>query len=107
MHREQWDKLVAFIEKTFVEVDYSISMFSNWFARLGFEKAQTFCKFGDFMRYLIYVKGYVEVNMVVPPLISRSIYYVKSDSKTRMHQYLDELVKESEVHRAKVRKLKE
>ncbi len=59
MHREQWDKFINFIELTFPDADYTIQMFSAWFAKLGFEKGQTFCKFGDFMRYLIYVKGYV------------------------------------------------
>ena len=51
-------------------------MFSSWFAKLGFEKAQTRCKFGDFMRYLNNVRGYYEANLVVPPLMTRSVYYL-------------------------------
>lgn len=62
-------------------------MFSNWFGRLGFEKSQTFCKFGDFMRYLCYVKGYSEVNIIVPPHLVRSIYYIKNKS-TYMYEML-------------------
>ena len=53
-------------------------MFSNWFARFGFEKAQTMCKFGDFMRYLTHTKGYIEVFIVIPPLLTRSIFLIKS-----------------------------
>ncbi len=92
MHREQWDKFITFIENTFVNVDYTISMFSNWFARMGFEKAQTMSKFGDFMRYLTFVKGYTELNIVAPPLLCRCIYYVKKNSTTRMNKYLEELI---------------
>jgi hypothetical protein len=58
MHREQWDKLIDYIETICPDVDFTISMFSTWFGKLGFEKSQTFCKFGDFMRYLTYVRGY-------------------------------------------------
>jgi hypothetical protein len=77
LHREQWDKVIAFIEETFPEADFTIDTFSAWFAALGLEKAQTCCKFGDFMRYLTCVKGYVEVNVVVPPRVGRSIFYLK------------------------------
>ena len=79
-------------------------MFSNWFSRLGFEKAQTFCKFGDFMRYLTFVKDFTEVNIMVPPRVSKSIYYVKN--KTYMHSILDKLVEESNEHRQAVKKMK-
>jgi hypothetical protein len=58
LHREQWDKFISFIESLCPSVDYTISMFSTWFGKLGFEKSQTLCKFGDFMQYLTYVKGY-------------------------------------------------
>ena len=92
MHREQWDKVTDFIEENFPNVDYTIDMFSNWFARLGFEKAQTFCKFGDFMRYLTFVKGYTELNILVPPRVSRCIYYVKHKT-TYFYSILDQLVK--------------
>lgn len=80
-------------------------MYSLWFAKLGFEKGQTFCKFGDFMRYLIYVRGYVELNIVVPPMLARNIYFVKNKT-TMMYSLLDDLVKDSEIHRANVRKIK-
>ena len=72
-------------------MDYTIDMFSIWFAKLGFEKAQTFCKFGDFMRYLVYVKGYTEVNAIVPPQTSRIVYYIKNKT-TYMYEMLDQLV---------------
>jgi hypothetical protein len=105
MHREQWDKVVAFIEQAFPEGNYTIHMFSTWFAKLGFEKAQTFCKFGDFMRYLTYVKGYTEVNIVVPPRLSRSIFYIKN--KTFLYEMLDQLIEDTNEHRKAVKKMKE
>ena len=104
MHREQWDKVVAFIEDTFPEGNYTIDMFSTWFAKLGFEKAQTFCKFGDFMRYLTCVKGYSEVNIIVPPRSSRSIFYIKN--KTYLHSMLDQLIEETNEYRKNVKKMK-
>lgn len=58
MHREQWDKMINFIENVYPKVDYTIDMFSFWFAYLGFEKAQTLSKFRDFTRYLTHVRGY-------------------------------------------------
>lgn len=75
-------------------MDYTISMFSTWFGKIGFEKAQTFCKFGDFIRYLAFVKGYAEVNIVVPPLTTRSVYFIKHKS-TYMSQQLEAIKEDS------------
>ena len=36
MHREQWDKVLTFLEATFPEANFTIDMLSCWFARLGF-----------------------------------------------------------------------
>ena len=105
LHRQQWDKVVSFLENLFPNADYTIDMFSSWFSRLGFEKAQTLCKFGDFMRYLTFVKGFTEINVMVPPRVSKSIYYVKNN--TFMNSILDQLVEETNEHRQSVRKMKE
>jgi hypothetical protein len=81
-------------------------MFSTWFGKLGFEKSQTCCKFGDFMRYLVYVRGYTEVNIIVPPLTSRSVYFVRPNG-TYMNERLPHIKADSEEHKARVRKMKE
>jgi hypothetical protein len=105
MHREQWDKFIDYVEKLSPDVDYTISMFSTWFGKLGFEKAQTFCKFGDFMRYLSHVRGYTEVNIVVPPLTSRSVYFIKPKF-TLMSENIEAIRQDSEYHKNNVRKMK-
>ena len=58
MHREQWDHFIDFLERHYPEADFTISMCSNWFTKLGFEKTGTDCKFGDFMRYMVHVRKY-------------------------------------------------
>ena len=80
-------------------------MLSNWFSRLGFEKAQTRCKYGDFIRYLRCVKGYTEVNIIVPPHLSRVVYFIKNKN-TYMYSQLENLVEDTEKHREDVKKVK-
>ena len=87
--------MIDYIEALCPDVDFSISMFSTWFGKLGFEKSQTCCKFGDFMRYLVYVHGYSEVNIIVPPLTTRSVYFVRSNG-TYMSERLAFIKEDSE-----------
>ena len=85
MHREQWDKVLNFIQTIYPDTDYTIDMISFWFAYLGFEKAQTQSKFRDFTKYLTNVKGYHELFIVVPPRTQRSLYLVKHNTYLFQH----------------------
>ena len=57
------------------------------------------------MRYLVYVRGYTEVNIVVPPHINRSIYFLKSED-TYMYSMKEKLIEDSEVNKVQVKKVK-
>jgi hypothetical protein len=98
--------LIDYVEGLCPEVDFTISMFSTWFGKLGFEKSQTLCKFGDFMRYLTYVRGYSEINIVVPPLTARYVYFVRNNG-TYMSERLAAIREDSEAYKVGVRKMKE
>jgi len=65
----------ALIEKH-PAVDFSMSYLSKWFSKLGFEKPQTRCKFADFVRYLVFVRGFKEVNIIMPPRLEKAVFLV-------------------------------
>ena len=81
MHRENWDGLVDFLEQKFPETDLPISMVSLWYAKFGFDKPQTRCKFGDFLKYMKHVRNYIQVDIIVPPSTFQSIWMLNLKRK--------------------------
>ena len=81
MHRENWDGFLDFLEQKFPHTNYPISFISFWYANFGFDKPQTRCKFGDFLKYAMFVRKYIQIDIVFPPNTQPSIYLVNSESK--------------------------
>lgn len=97
--------MMNYIDEKYPKVDYPINFLSLWFGKLGFEKSQTFCKFGDFIRYIVFVRGYVEANIIVPPLTSRSVFFIKAG--TYLHEHVDSIKQDCDEYRKEVKKIKE
>ena len=70
-----------FLEQKFPHTNYPISFISFWYANFGFDKPQTRCKFGDFLKYAMFVHKYIQIDIVFPPNTQPSIYLVNSESK--------------------------
>lgn len=81
MHRENWDGFIDFLEVKFPCTDYPVSFLSAWFARFGFDKPQTRCKFGDFLKYIMNVRKYYQVETILPPSTEYSIIFINSQKK--------------------------
>jgi hypothetical protein len=83
---------------------------SHWYAKLGFEKAQTDCKFGDFMRYLVHVKGYSEVYIVLPPRLERIVYFINirnNSNKTYLYHNIEEILETNNKNREEDKQIRE
>lgn len=92
MHRENWDGFIDFLESRYPDTNYPISFISFWYANFGFDKPQTRCKFGDFLKYSMFVRKYIQVDIIFPPNTFPSIFLVNSNKKhTILEQNIDEI----------------
>ena len=102
MHRENWDGFIEYLESSYPEADFPISFLSYWFGKFGFDKPQTRCKFGDFLKYLINVRRYYQVEMLVPPSVLYSVWFIDSQRKLTYLQRNSEEINEINIKRREV-----
>lgn len=81
MHRENWDGFLDYLEHKFPNTNFPISFVSFWYANFGFDKPQTRSKFGDFLKYSMFVRKYVQVDILFPPSAKSAIYLINSHRK--------------------------
>jgi hypothetical protein len=81
MHREEWDKVIDWLEDECPHGDLTISIISLVYAWVGFDKPATRCKFSDFIKYMMHVRKYIQIEIVLPPALKPQTFMINSTRK--------------------------